>query len=311
MAIYGKILNEDNLPFENLFNKNFYVENNFIYNINESDVDFDNIIDSFISENYLFESINILNESGEGSVDTKTIKDKTSTTAKSIFTYIKENGLGKATLDFITYSLDKLVKDVVKCIDITNIYQLKFSNYDFNKIKNAILLLVLTAVLNNLILLVIYGLAAAITKNPSMVNKLVLNLGTGVFGPMNEEFAKRVAIKGGFIVEFTAVLNTAEIISYTNAIVSQFSFTGLSKSVLIRNGLFARLKTATMHIATVLVQYLSSNEKFAKKLGLTQEQSELFGNTIGVIIHSAWNLLGINSKSFNKIVLGKTLGQYI
>lgn len=311
MGIYGQRLINTDLPLNILLNDNFY-NNNFAIN-NESEVNFDNVLESILPKNYIIESLSILNESGEELIDTKNIKNKVDNSAKSISSYIKDYGFGKGTIDFITYELDRLIKEILKLINITDIYNLKFTEYDFNKIKSAIILLIFVVILNSLIFSILSILLSFsfASRNVTLFVKLLQNIGSGIFGPIIEELAKRIAIKGGFAVEFTVVFNAFEMISYTKKIGTMFSDTNLSKSVLIKNGLFARLKVATMHLSTTLIQYLTSNEKFAKKLGLTQEQSELVGNTIGIVIHSAWNLLAINNKNFNKFIMGKTLAQYI
>ena len=99
-----------------------------------------------------------------------------------------------------------------------------------------------------------------------------------VAGPIIEEFAKQISIKGGFAVEFTALFNSSEILLYT------YQFGNLHG---VKNIVITRLKVALMHLSTTIIQWISNN---AEALGIeNKEKASVIGNILGVLIHAYWN----------------------
>ena len=102
-----------------------------------------------------------------------------------------------------------------------------------------------------------------------------------IVAPVTEENAKMIAIKGGFIKEFTIVFNL-------------FEFSGY---VLRGAPIIGRLAAVGLHLTTTTIQFLMRNTEILDKLNIEEQnnrlKAQMTGHMIGVLIHALWNTTAI------------------
>lgn len=225
----------------------------------------------------------------------KSINNSLQKSSKEIANVIIKNGINdqsKKTISNIISNLKNEILDIVKNIDTD---ELKFEKYDANKINEALLLFIMMVMANSIIV------SVCLIIFPGIGNII----GIGIAGPIIEEFAKAISIKGGFEKEFYVIFNMYEMMRYVPQIKIMNMDIPLSKAIL------SRLKVAGMHLTTTIIQWISQNEKILEKLNIKKEDHDkiaLIGQITGTIIHSTWNILGLKSVKFNNFILG---GNYI
>lgn len=166
--------------------------------------------------------------------------------------------------------LDEMFEEITQAIDDTTDFgsDVKVSNK-----RKAKLLLLHVIVFNTVwtLLLKVLGIFGTI-------------ISTCVIAPIVEEAAKRIAIKGGYIKEFTIYFNSFEFLNYVSTYASTY---GLARMVILRSVVVG------MHLSTTLVQKLSEDPEFQQKYGITtpEEIKEFKGKgyLAGVLMHTVWN----------------------
>lgn len=109
-----------------------------------------------------------------------------------------------------------------------------------------------------------------------------------IAAPILEESAKQIALRGGFQKEFLVIFNTLE---FTEYVIIYAPIVGLIKIFA------ARLMAVGLHITTTIVQWISMNKEFQKKVmrdpNDPKEKAELegMGLATGMMIHALWNLV--------------------
>ena len=113
-----------------------------------------------------------------------------------------------------------------------------------------------------------------------------------VVGPLIEENAKQIAIKGDFAQEFLVVFNAGEFGHYAiNMKKAGFNLKGI---------LMGRLPAVGLHITTMAIQKLADNPKIHKALGIDKEEDaekrkrlSFIGHLIGLLVHATFNALSV------------------
>ena len=82
-----------------------------------------------------------------------------------------------------------------------------------------------------------------------------------IVGPIVEEMSKSIAIKGGFVKEYTVIFNVLEARSYIKRGAPIFGF----------RKMFVRMKCALLHVTTTVLQWLTLNGKLLEKCGVIQK----------------------------------------
>ena len=241
-------------------------------------------LEQVLTEAAGFNISNVLSKMGIQSGSISKINTSLANTSKKIATEIKTNGINKETKKSISAAvtdfMDKLADVLVGQI---NDPTLKSDKYDKNKILKACVLTLDSALFLGLIQGI---LMIIITPGPANVVTACL------CGPVCEEFCKRAAIKGDFMVEYTVVFNLFEFSSY----MLQYGFMyKLSKLAIVR------AMSVGMHLTNTFINFIANNEKFQKMIGCEGEEGKKKASFIGVLtstlIHVCWNAMGYISSS--------------
>ena len=175
--------------------------------------------------------------------------------------------------------IEDMFVNISKLITISDNVAFKFSGYDLNKIKNAIIITCVIIVINSLV----HTVFSLLTLNAD----LAMVLTSILCAPITEELGKQISVKGGFSIEFEVVFNATE---FTQYFLQYGPLVGFKKITVIR------LKCVGLHITTHIIQWLTNNEKIKNFLGIkNKEQSDtisLIGHIIGMAIHAFWNAGG-------------------
>lgn len=119
-----------------------------------------------------------------------------------------------------------------------------------------------------------------------------------IVAPIVEELSKSIAIKGGFVKEYTIVFNVLEARQYIKRAAPVIGF---SKIFIIR------IKCALLHVTTTLLQWLTLNKNLLEKCGINPDDTEtvnFVGRIIAIFIHGTWNFLATFSETFNRFIAG-------
>jgi len=216
-------------------------------------------------------------------------KSAVKSTATSIASEIKSNGLKKESKSTISHKFEQLCKKLEELLfESLDTKKLENGKYDKTKIKNALRAVVYCLAINTVALFTF-----SIILGP-VIGNFILCV---IVAPLVEELCKKFAVSGGFEKEFSVLFNAYEMVTY----VSRIRKMGIPMLKAIR----IRTFTVLMHLTTTIVQWLSKNEKVQKFLHLKDEQSKTLGYFIGVFIHGAWNFLAAtNNQKFLKMVIG-------
>jgi hypothetical protein len=223
-------------------------------------------------------------------------KQAISSASKDIGNTIKKKGITKESrksimarindcLDQISEALEEYMDD----IDITFP-----EDTDPKHISNSIGL-VLTALIVNSLGIAILQIVAALMAGPAGL-EIGSKIGACIIAPIVEEFCKRTANKGGYLPTFLIVFNIAEASLYITSITA----TGvkITKAIIIRGIAIG------LHISTSVVQWITSNEKFQKFIGLdklknpedAKKSISAIGYIVGVLMHALYNFSGTFGK---------------
>lgn len=202
----------------------------------------------------------------------------TEMTTYSIIT-ISSNGLNKRSFDMIAKKNIELTNKFVKYI---------MDSTDFDKVaekahvpKNEKLVQAFISTFTACIINVLFEgiLSLFLTHSVARTATAIL------CAPIIEEMMKRIAVKGGYIKEFTIVFNLVEFSQY----VGKFS---AIPGIKILNLILIRLAGVGLHLVTTVIHWLSNNVPLLTKLGVRpedHEKIEILGSALGVAIHCAWN----------------------
>lgn len=208
--------------------------------------------------------------------------------AKDIANLIKNKGLNfnteKEIISMFENTLMKLGKIFIDTKKIKN--NPKFLELDNEKFIASVKLFTIVVAINSIVGNILFLLTGSVGYNLCIY----------IWVPIIEELSKSIAIKGGFIKEYTILFNGYEIV--TNTIV-------YGKIIGYTRIIIARLKTSLMHITTTLLQWLTSNNDILEKCGIKPDNIplvNLIGRLLGIFIHSSWNYMSLfNEKFVNKI----------
>lgn len=201
-----------------------------------------------------------------GVTNTSEVQNSINKASKEITDKIKKEGINRST----SKSIASIIENTISNIAVTITDGGKNS-----KMANATISLIIVVLVNTIIanvLVALFGMTIGVKILAIFV------------APIVEELAKKVAIKGGYIVEFTTLFNSYEFINY----VARGSFTyGFANMIKVR------LMTVGMHITTTIVEFLTQNEKIQKLLKLDKQEDKdrlsFIGHITGMLIHGAWN----------------------
>lgn len=219
-------------------------------------------------------------------------------TSKEVADIIKKDGINKESKAKISSAFKKMLEE----IDIANddILELsktdkdKLSKFDSANLKKAFLLLLEVIVISacaSIIIAILFG---------PIAQTIII----GIVGPIIEELAKAVAVKGKYAVEYQVIFNLYEGTSYI--------IKGTASGVPFKNVLRARIAAAGMHVTTTVINWITSNPKIQEKLKIKDEDAKkriaFIGNVVGIIIHCGWNLSALKNggdNAFNKLLVGE------
>ena len=211
-------------------------------------------------------------------VDKQKLKSQCKIVGDKISKVIKEEGITRSSKVAIRKIYDDFIENISKTIKIV-IPEAYMGKYDVNKITRAITLFIFLTIVSTISLIVLSTLFG-----PAVGNILLI----AIVGPIIEETAKAVAIKGGYTVEFTVVFNACEFTEYT---LMYGPIMGFAKMVGLRTIVIG------MHCTTTIIQFLTQNEWIQKKLKLNkpedQEKLTFIGRIIGNLIHILWNSVSV------------------
>ena len=231
-------------------------------------------IDESICDNL---DIDIIIEAANQLKNKSEIESKMNKASKDIAAEIKKNGLtNKKSISAI---MDNFWDNAAFHIDPSMYESIMEKNKSFTKAKvdkaiQLTLCILVVVTIIHIVLDMIIGIPASRVLCPIVVEPLV------------EENAKQIAIKANIIKEFTVVFNTLE----TALALAVHGPDGFLKTI------FARLGTVSMHVVTTIIQYISSNTKIHKQLGIEDLKDEekkkrisFLGHLISVLFHACWN----------------------
>ena len=267
--IYGNSLLE-------YYHGNISIESKEINSILESFTEATNINDPMES------SIDSLNKICNISMDAiDEIKDTIAKSSQSIFQLFKSNGINKNTINTAISITEKTISDISSSVKLFDIKELKFKNYDANKIHQALILFIINLALNDLyitILSLFFGSSGYV-------------LAICVVCPINEELFKKMSIKAECEKEFYVIFNISEFSLY----MKKYSVIYGIKSLAV-----IRVKTASLlHLINTIIQYITNNEKLKEKCGIKKEDKDkisFIGTLCATLYHITWNSLAMVGK---------------
>ena len=278
---------------------------NLLLNDIESTAEEVNLLINSIDESYLQESSNeiieeecrILTEAKIGIINFNEV----SSAAKDIVKIIKTSGIGKESRDRIRIRIDDMYQKMGNNFMSRSKMMVRYQKLNGDtrvKFESAWGLVGCVCVGNMLTRLILKLLFGAIVGD---------YIATGIVVPINEENAKQMAVKGGFIKEYTIVFNSAEFAHYLLLYSPTLTTTSLLRYAVVRGA------TVSMHLLTTIIQWLTNNETIRKAFGIvkgdraSEAKLSAIGKLIGYIIHIGWNLSDkapTIASSVNKFVLG-------
>lgn len=204
----------------------------------------------------------------------------------NIVKIIVKNGLNDRARTLICAEFDRSMSSICKGLNFSNIKELNLEDYDYNKIRKAIALLIFVYTLNNVEYVVLDKLLKGIlVKGKFVAFDLSYFLTVSILSPINEELGKRISIKGKFEKEYFVVFNMFEFGLY----VSKGRKQGIDLKLLAK----LRILPIIMHATTTITQYILSNPAIMNILGKTQKESEqkaqFIATLCGMFIHITWN----------------------
>ena len=210
--------------------------------------------------------------------------------AKDIADSFLKNGVNKESRQTISNIMNNLWKDLADALpEIDDIkdgeIKDKIKGLDKNKVSKSIALLLFIVIVNTIVLrtlMILFG-------------PVGYGIGATIMGPLSEENAKQIAIKGKFEKEFSVIFNVYEGTTYIHMLTGQgYNLSGVVK---------LRLLTVGMHLTTTIIQWLTNNEKILEKINIKTEdeknKANYVGHILGLLIHGVWNGFAAFSKSFN------------
>ena len=246
-------------------------------------VDFlEQIQNQIITESSIEETSLIINEQVlyEAAGITKSdIESKAKPVANKIAKVIKEEGITETSKKTIAGIYEEFITNLSKSINIRTDwvcekigYEKNKDKYDISKLGKALELYLITGIAKFVVGVILLAL-----------HIYILNI---VTEPLIEEIAKSIAIKKGYMIEYTAML-TLEI----------FNFGGKKLIGLAGKGsIIRRVKVAALHCTSLLIQYLTTNEEIQKKLKMDSEKDKeklvFIGRVLGFLINVAMTALG-------------------
>jgi len=211
-------------------------------------------------------------------------------TASSIVSDIKTNGVKKDTSKSISHKLEALFKKLEALLfESLDTEKLENGKYDVTKLKNA-LKCFLWMFLAQIVFMIVF-----ITITGPQIGQI---LTVCIAAPLTEELAKKFAASGNFEKEFFVIFNGYEFTSYV------IQLTKVNKMPLLK-AIRVRTFAVLMHLSTTIVHWLAKNEKVKKFLKLDDEKSKTLGFGISVFIHALWNTLAVFSPKFTKMMMGE------
>lgn len=278
---------------------------NFLLNDIEITAEEVNLLVNSIDENYLQESSNeiieeeyrILTEAKIGIINFSEV----SSAAKDIVRIIKTSGIGKESRDRIRIRIDDMYQKMGNNFMSRSKMMVRYQKLNGDsrvRFESAWSLVGCVCVGNMLTRLILKLLFGAIVGD---------YIAVGIVIPINEENAKQMAIKGGFIKEYTIVFNSAEFAHYLLLYSPTLTGASLLRYAVVRGA------TVSMHLLTTIIQWLTNNEKVRKAFGIvegdraSEAKLSAIGRLISYIIHIGWNLADkapTIASSVNKFVVG-------
>lgn len=214
-----------------------------------------------------------------------------SSCATKISSIIREKGLNSESEKEIISIFERTIEKVGEIFLDPNKIKDKANklNAGFEKIKASYKVLILVIFVNTTVDLVLSLLFGRLIGR---------SLTAIIVAPIVEEISKSIAIKGGFVQEYTLVFNVHELSNYVKL---YGKVVGFAKMITIR------LKCVLLHLTTTILQWLTVNKDILKKCGVNPDDTDtvnFIGRIIAIFIHTTWNFLAAFSPAFGKFLAG-------
>lgn len=256
------------------------------------DFTLENLKDYFEFVDYYYEmhsddaQLGLLNKLTRSSAKSLLIKNRIMTNAQKAASFIRTNGRS----DEIRTSITSLIYDSFdyarKFVDDTVTVIFDVSDGTAKNILSSMFMVLLIYIINTFVHTI-----AGLLFGPLFGSVI----GGCVCAPIVEEYAKQMAIRGGFVKEFTVVFNALEFSLYFHNFLPKMTAM-YGRRIAIKSLALMRTMAVGLHLTTTMTQFFFKNKadilRAAPELMRDPEQDKKLQNAgyfAGVFLHSAWN----------------------